>query len=120
MMQFLLPADLDTTTAICVGIGLAAWVFALVGWSILRRRSRAQSPNENLLDAIIERQSPGSGPSRSVPDACRPAGSGPQLSALEGHLRNAVFDVKARERLVQNAPSPWIAPGHCGGLTSAM
>jgi len=103
MMQFLLPADLDTTTAICVGIGLAAWVFALVGWSILRRRSRAQSPNENLLDAIIERQSPGSGPSRSVPDACRPAGSGPQLSALEGHLRNAVFDVKARERLVQDA-----------------
>jgi hypothetical protein len=31
------------------------------------------------------------------------AASGPQLSALEGHLRNAILDASARERLVKDA-----------------
>src|SRR4051812_26402992 len=99
MMRFLLPAALDATTAIYIGIGLAACVLVLIVWSLLRRRSRTQSPNENLLDAIIERQ--GSGRSRSLPR--RAAGGGPQLSALEGHLRNAILDPNARERLVKDA-----------------
>ena len=44
----LLPANLDATTAIYVGMGLAACGLALVGWSRLRRRSsradRARGP----------------------------------------------------------------------------
>jgi hypothetical protein len=98
-------ADWDTTTTVYVGVGiwLAAYVLVLVVWSLLRRRSRTQSPNENLLDAIIEQQSPGSGPSRNLPDARRAAGGGLQLSALEGHLRNAILDPNTRERLVKDA-----------------
>jgi hypothetical protein len=98
-------ADWDTTTAVYVGVGiwLAAYVLVLVVWSLLRRRSRTQSPNENLLDAIIEQQSPGSGPSSGayrMSAGRREEGCSSQQ--LEGHLR-AILDPNAKERLVKDA-----------------
>lgn len=106
-MQFSLPANLDATTAIYIGIGFTVCVvLALIGWSRRRRRpSGAQSTNENLLEAIIERQSPGSErqrPLRRGPDTRQPAAGVPQLSLLEGRLRTAILDAKARERLVKD------------------
>ena len=100
----MLPANSDAIGAIYVVIGLTACVLALIGWMLLRRRARAQLSDETLLKAIIERQSPGGRerPSRRGPDARRSAG-GPQLSVLEGHLRNAILDASARERLVKDA-----------------
>ena len=53
--------------------------------------------DKNLLDAIVERQSPGSWRQR------RPEKGGPQHAMLEGHLRNAILDRSARERLVEFA-----------------
>ena len=50
--------------------------------------------DKNLLDAIVARQSPGSWRQR------RPEKAGPQHAMLEGHLRNAILDRSARERLV--------------------
>jgi hypothetical protein len=110
----LLSPSLDATIAIYVGIGLAACVLAFVVWFLLRRRCGA---NENLLDTIIERQSPGSGrqrpfwrgpeapplPGRRGRKANWMAADGTQLSMLEGHLRSAVLDTNARERLVKDA-----------------
>jgi hypothetical protein len=104
-MRFLLPTNLD---AIYLGIGLTACVLALIGWSLLRRKASAQPSDEDLLDAIIARQSPGSGRQRQRtprrgPDVRQSAASGPQLSALEGHLRNAILDASTGERLLKDA-----------------
>lgn len=94
--------NLDSVTEIYVSIGLTAGVIALVGGLLRRRKFRPLSvTNENLLNAIIERQSPGSKP----PRVCRPAEGAPQVSVLEGHLRNAILDARARERLVNDAMS---------------
>ncbi len=92
---------MDTTIAIYIGIGLAVSVLTLVGWLLLSGRNpKHHGTNENLLNAIIERQSPGS----KRRSARGPAGRRPQqLSALEGHLRNAILDPSSRERLVQDA-----------------
>jgi hypothetical protein len=104
-------------TEIYLGLGLAACVFVLIGRPFARRKTRARldpgasvldDRNASLLDTIIARQSPASSgpiraPARSEPDAYRPVRSGPQLSVLEGHLRNAVLDAPARERLVADA-----------------
>src|SRR6478672_2004398 len=105
-MRLMLPANLD---AIYLGIGLTACVLALISWSLLRRKASAQPDagrqargqpgpvhvgahvrqdrsDDNLLDAIIERQSPRSGrqrTSRRGPGVRQLAASGPQLSALE-------------------------------------
>jgi hypothetical protein len=73
--------------------------------ALLQRKSGAQvGVNASLLDVIIEQQSPGSRRRRattgSLLDARRPAGGDPQLSLLEGHLRHAILDPGARERLV--------------------
>ena len=60
--------------------------------------------DSDLLDAIIKRQSPGSGRQRpTLRDVRQSAASGPQLSVLEGHLRNAILYANARERLVKDA-----------------
>jgi hypothetical protein len=101
----LLPPNSDAIVAIYIGIGLTACVLALIGWVLLRRRARAQLSGETLLNAIIERQSPGGRQhlSRRSPDARLSAAGGPQLSVLEGHLCNAILDASARERLVKDA-----------------
>jgi hypothetical protein len=54
------------------------------------------------LDAIIQQQPAGSGRQSfgSVPQAGRASG---QIARLEGHLRAAIFDPGARERLVRDA-----------------
>jgi hypothetical protein len=80
-MRFIFSAALaallllvDTLTAICVGIGLAAFVFALVGRAILRRKFNARSDaNEG------------------------------QLWLLEFQLRSAILDATPRERLLKEA-----------------
>lgn len=107
---------LDNPTAIYIGIALAACAFALVGLVIHRRKLQTHSDadgsdaNETLLDSIIERQSPKPGPRRATKPASphrvpvpRRSGGGEQLSVLEGHLRNAIFDASARDRLVSDA-----------------
>jgi hypothetical protein len=96
-----------------VGIGLlAVCAVVLLGWNLYSRKARAQlDTNEGLLDTIIERQSPGAGRQRrtasalprTMTGALRPTGGGPQLSVLEGHLRNAILNADARERLVKDA-----------------
>ncbi len=100
------------TTELYVGLGLAACALAFVGRHLLSRRPRTRpDANAILLDAIIAQQSPDLGrqhpatraSSRSVPDLPRSADGGPQLAALEGHLRNAVLNANARERLVKDA-----------------
>jgi hypothetical protein len=87
--------------AIYIGIGFAVSVLTLVGWLLLSRRNPMHhGTDKNLLDAIIKRQSPGS----KRQSAGRPGERSPQqLSAVESHLRNAIFDPNARERLVQDA-----------------
>ena len=95
---------MDNTTAgiavfgIVVGIGL---IYRLLD----RRNSKTQpGADEKLLAAIIERPPQGSvGQRPTATDARRPAEGGPRIAALEGHLRNAVLDANARERLVKDA-----------------
>ncbi len=98
---------MDTMTTIRAGVGLAACALALVGRTLLRQRSRARPiANETPFNALIERRSQGSERQRrpgSVPDFHRPASGGPQISALESQLRNAIFSADARERLVKDA-----------------
>ena len=105
-------ANLEPTTSIYVGIALAACAIALAGRSLLRRGSRTRSSaSRNLLNTIIAQQSAGSrypapvasGLSRRVAGAARPAQGGPELAALERHLRTAILDPNARERLVKDA-----------------
>ena len=106
-------------------IGLTACVLAPIGWAMLRRRGRAQLSDEILINAIIERQSPGGRqhPSRRGPDARLSAAGRQQFSVLEGHLRNAILDASARERLGQSGPSchrfvPRFNPGCWNGAAS--
>jgi hypothetical protein len=103
---------LDIITATYATFGLAACALALIGVVAYRRNSGArQNPNETLLNAIIERQSPGPGHQRSgrpastqrVRPGPRPTGGDKRLAMLEGHLRNAILDANARERLVIDA-----------------
>ena len=103
---------LQATTAIYVRILLAVCAVALVVSALVRRRAGARSSaNKDLLNAIIERQSAGSrlnhpgtfgssGLATAPPRAAQP---GSQLAALEGHLRTAILDAGARERLVRDA-----------------
>src|SRR5215472_5870897 len=72
----------------CALVGAAVFL----GWPLLRRT--APPDNAGLLDDIIAQQSPSRLRKR------RPV---PQLAALEGHLRNAILDPGARERLVNDA-----------------
>ena len=99
-------------TTIYIGIGLAACAIALAGHSLFRHVSRTRaSANRDLLNTILERPSVGSpdrrptapGLARSLRDARRPAEGRPQLAALERHLRTAILDPGARERLVKDA-----------------
>lgn len=98
---------MDTTPAIYVGMALVAGAVALVGLIIHRRKFYARSDaNESLLDSIIEKQSPKPGRrpvSRLAPVAGRSGRGEIRLSVLEGHLRNAILDRSARERLVNAA-----------------
>jgi hypothetical protein len=100
------------TTELFLGLGLAACALALIGRPLSWRKARAWvDPNASLLDAIIARQSPPSERRRATtralerrePDACKSMAGGPELSVLEGHLRNAVLNAPARERLVADA-----------------
>jgi hypothetical protein len=89
-------------------LGVASLV--LIVFPVFRRHSRERS-DARLLETILAQQSPGSGrqhepspvSSRRDRPAQRPQPASPQLSALEGHLRNAVIDAGARERLVGDA-----------------
>jgi hypothetical protein len=89
-------------------LGLIACAFAglalFLGWPIFQRKTpssrKAPSDNGGLLDAIIARQSPQNTPGQR--QRRRPV-QNPQLAALEGHLRNAILDPGARERLVNHA-----------------
>jgi hypothetical protein len=95
--------DMHLTTTIYEGAGLVVSAIAVLGGILLRARSGA---NKNLLDAIVAAQSPGSGHQRQsgrVPDVRPSKGGGPQLSALEGHLRSAILNPQARERLIKDA-----------------
>jgi hypothetical protein len=89
------------TTTIYAEAALLVSALVVFGGILVRARPRS---NENLLDAIVERQSPGSGRGREtgmVPD--RGLSKGPRLSVLEGHLRTAILSPQARERLVEDA-----------------
>jgi hypothetical protein len=86
---------LNSSVVIYLGAGLAACALVLVGW-VLGRRSSVRP------HAVIQKQSAGSGRQSfgSVPHAGRATD---QVARLEGHLRNAIFDPGARERLVKDA-----------------
>ena len=61
------------------------------------RRGEART-GKKLLAAILEKESPSRRvPRSSVPSQSRPTG---RLASLEGHLRTAILDPNARERLV--------------------
>ena len=99
-------------TVIYVGLVLAACALTLNGRTLLRRRTRTRVDHDaSLLDAIVAQHSPASGRQRATirasaridPNAGRPMEDGSQLSGLEGHLRNAVLNAPARERLVADA-----------------
>jgi hypothetical protein len=78
----------------------AAGSLVFAGWLLFWRRRAIPTPADALLlDAIIERQSPKSSRHSKAPLA--PAGAG--LAALEGHLRTAILDPTARERLISAA-----------------
>jgi hypothetical protein len=103
---------LDNAVAIYVGVGLMACALALVGLRLHRWKPRARPhTDEALLDAIIERQSPGSERGRPTKRASsggltgerRPVAGGSRLALLEGHLCIAILDANARERLVGDA-----------------
>ena len=102
-MNSLGERDMQLTTTIYAGAGLVVSAIAVFGGILLRVRSGA---NKNLLNAIVAGQSSGSGHQRqsgSAPDVRPAKGSGPQLSALEGHLRSAILNPQARERLIKDA-----------------
>ena len=95
---------------ICLAIGVVAC--ALVVAIHLYSRRKFQPPAgdyERLLDAIIDRQSPAIRQRRRTTSGSGPLNAGrrgrgsPQVSMLEGHLRSAIIDAGARERLVANA-----------------
>jgi hypothetical protein len=93
----LMPLTMDISTPLYVSIGLIVCAFLLIAVALRRPRARTQArPTGHLLEDILARQSPGSG-------GRHPTGSGPRLAALEGHLRNAILDPGARERLVDAA-----------------
>jgi len=88
-------------------LGLAGCGLTLVGWLFGRRSGLRQMPGKDLVRAAIEKPSPRSrspAPKRastgSVPRVGPPTG---QLAALERHLRTAIFDQGARERLIADA-----------------
>jgi hypothetical protein len=102
----------DKTATIYAGVGFAAWALAIVGCTLLLRKSKARPKAEaSVSRAGTAPPSPESGRQRSTPSCSsgsvpafhRPASSGPQLSVLEGQLRSAIFSAGARERLVQHA-----------------
>lgn len=83
-----MPLTMDISTALYVGIGLIVCAFVLIAATLRRPRAQVQVRSTG--------QSPASGGRRTT-------GSGPQLAALEGHLRNAILDPAARERLIDAA-----------------
>jgi hypothetical protein len=98
---------LNPSLEIYTAIDLAGCGLVLVGWFFGRRSGLRQTSGKNLQRAAVERSSPWSGsPSArrplagSVPQVGRAAG---QLDMLERHLRTAIFDPGARERLVADA-----------------
>jgi hypothetical protein len=89
----------DTSIAIYLSIGLAACGMVLLGFTLRRKFGRSRT-DKALLETIIggkPRAPQGAG---SVPKAGKPSG---QLALLEGHLRTAIFDPGARERMVAQA-----------------
>ncbi len=73
-----------------------------------RRKSRNRlDTNSALLDSMIQQHAgkpaPKPTPAQRSPVANRPVGSTKATRALERHLRTAILDPAARERLVQHA-----------------
>jgi hypothetical protein len=105
-------AGLNATTAICVGIGigLALCAVALMGMMLMLRMRDSRSPahagspasGQPPQAATPARPRATAPVTRSVPLVRRPATSA-LASALEGHLRNAILNADARERLVKDA-----------------
>ena len=100
---------LEHTIAISIGITLGACTIAIAGRTLFWRMFRAQCRSDTpLLDLMIERQSPLSGrrrfginpPRNKSREQGEPT---PQLAMLERHLRTAILDENARERLVNDA-----------------
>ena len=101
---------MNHSLVIYTAIGAAGCGLVLVGWSSGRRSGLRQMSGKNLKKlkrAAIEPSPPwaGSPVSKqllvgSVPQVGRAAG---QLDMLERHLRTAIFDPGARERLVADA-----------------
>lgn len=93
---------MNTPLVICAG--LAACALVLAGWVLGRRAHTRARPASGsaLLNAILERESPRSrrAPSDRGSRVSRSPGEG---ALLEGHLRTAVFDAGARERLIADA-----------------
>ena len=96
-----------------LGLIACALVVAAVflGRLLLRRKApsdrKAPPDNAGLLDAIIARQSPPSTlgqrqQRRPAPTQQRRPAQNSQLATLEGHLRHAILDPGARERLVND------------------
>jgi hypothetical protein len=100
-------AALDTSIVTYIDLGLAGCGLALGGWVFGRRSRTRPASGKDLLTAAIKRQSPRArspalrrSSSGNVPSVVRPMG---HLASLERHLRTAIFDPGARERLVGDA-----------------
>jgi hypothetical protein len=103
---------MDAIAVTSIGVALTVCVAALVTrLGVLRKRTRPSIGNKALLDAIIAEQSPGSAGRRPTLHVQSGSGSnaggrdksGPELAVLEGHVRNAVLDASARQRLISDA-----------------
>jgi hypothetical protein len=100
------------TMAIYAGVGLAGCALAIAGPFVLPRKSRTPSNTQTVqAHPNVARPSPKAGKQRpkisrssgSVPEVRRPGDPGPQATALERHLSNAILSLDARERLIQHA-----------------
>jgi hypothetical protein len=102
---------LEDTIAIYIGITLGVvCALAIAGRTLFwfRAQSRSDTP---LLDLMIDQQSRHSARGRSKETASlrnissfrQQRKAAPQLAMLERHLRNAILDENARERLVNDA-----------------
>jgi hypothetical protein len=97
----------DKTAIIYAGIGVAASALFRIIPILLQRWSEARAKaKEAKLFAFLAQHSPESARHRSrgtVPDTRRSTTDAQALPALEGQLRNAIFNADTRERLIKDA-----------------
>jgi hypothetical protein len=92
----IVPA-MDTSTATYLGVALAASGLALLAFALIRKSRRS---NKALLETIIGGKPQTPQDARSARKIGKPSG---QAALLEGHLRTAILDPGARERMVAQA-----------------